>query len=138
MMPSRIIPDIIFQHLFNEFNFAIPQSIIIEVGKEPLSVRPGVIILLVFLQRSCDELELWCRFPRFSEEESAMMPDLVRLKILDGQFVHEMELDVQRGFDSQEGLISILPASHTIQFANPTDKQNGLLTMQYNEQGSVE
>lgn len=67
-----------------------------------------------------------------------MVPDLVCLEIFDGQFVHETEFYIKRSFDSQEGLVSILPVKSATIVSPAENPQNSKYTKQYNEPGFVE
>ena len=47
-----------------------------------------------------------------SEDETAVMPDLIGFKELDGKDIHEFEFLIKRSVGSQDGMVSILP-THT-------------------------
>ena len=46
------------------------------------------------------------------EDETAVVPDLIRFKELDGKDIHEFEFFIERSVGSQDGMVSILP-THT-------------------------
>ncbi len=43
-----------------------------------------------------DELELWGWIAELDEEEASVVPDLVCLEMLDGDFIHEPQLSRER------------------------------------------
>ena len=46
------------------------------------------------------------------EDETAMMPDLICFKELDGKDIHKFEFFIERSVGGQDGMVSILP-THT-------------------------
>ena len=44
------------------------------------------------------------------KDEASVVPDLVGLEVLDGEAVHQPQLDVERGFERHQGPVSVLPA----------------------------
>ena len=60
VVPRRIVAQISIQHVFYKREFPTPQRVVIEVGQDPLPVRPGVVILGIVLQGVGDERELRC------------------------------------------------------------------------------
>ena len=46
------------------------------------------------------------------EDETAVVPDLICFKELDGQDIHKFKFFIQRSVGSQDGMVSILP-THT-------------------------
>ena len=58
MMPRRIVPHILRQHRIHEIQLARPQFIfIVEVRKQPLAVRPRMVVLRIRSQRARDEIQ---------------------------------------------------------------------------------
>ena len=43
------------------------------------------------------------------EDETAVMPDLICFKELDGQDIHKFKFFIERSVGSQYGMVSILP-----------------------------
>ena len=46
------------------------------------------------------------------EDETAMMPDLIRFEELNSKDIHKFEFFIERSVGSQDGMVSILP-THT-------------------------
>lgn len=79
VVPRRVVPNVFREHVVHEGQFSLPQLIVVEVCQQPLPIRPRMIVLLVYFQRSRDEGELRSGIARFGEDEPAMVPHLVRL-----------------------------------------------------------
>lgn len=109
MVPRRVVPQIDGQHALHERELTAPQRIVVEVREDPLSVRPRVVVLGVALQGVGDEREFGCGHVGLLNEESTVMPDLIRLQVCDRELVHEPQLGVQGGIQGNEGFVTILP-----------------------------
>lgn len=57
VMPSGIVPDILVYHSFDKRGFHLPKFVAIEIRKDPLTIRPGVIVLGVFLKDLLNEFQ---------------------------------------------------------------------------------
>ena len=110
VMPRRVVAHVVLEHLLGVAQLARPEGVLVEVGEQPLAIGPGVVVLRVDLERSRDEVELGPGLAGLGEDEASVVPDLVRLEVQDGELVHQPELDVERGFESHQRLVSVLPA----------------------------
>lgn len=108
-MPRRVVPHILHHHRLHKVQLPQPQILLVEKRQNPLPMGPCVVVLRVGLERGRDEHELGSRFPRELQDEPAVVPDLVGFEELDGELVHQFELDVKRKIERADCLISILP-----------------------------
>ena len=58
-MPSGIVSNILVYHSLDERNLHRPKLISTEIRKDPLTIRPGVIVLGIFLEDLLNELEFF-------------------------------------------------------------------------------
>ena len=114
MVPRRVVAQIAVQHAFYERELTAPQRIVVEVGEDPLPVRPGVVVLGVDLEGAGDEREFGCGVVRLLDQESTVVPDLIRFQVRDRELVHESQLGVQGDIQGNEGLVPILPDRRTV------------------------
>jgi len=109
VMPRRVVAQIAVQHAFYERELTAPQRIIVEVGENPLPVRPGVVVLGIDVEGVGDEREFRCGLVGLLDQESTVMPDLIRFQVRDRELVHEPQLCVQGGIQGNECFVPILP-----------------------------
>ena len=109
VMPRRVVAQVVVQHGFYKRELTAPQRIVVEVGEDPLPVRPGVVVLGVDLEGVGNEREFGCGVVRQLDQESTVVPDLIRFQVRDRELVHESQLGVQGDIQGNEGLVPILP-----------------------------
>ena len=86
-----------------------PELVVIEVREDPLPVRPRVVVLHIVLQRVGDELKLRTRIASLLYKQPPVMPDLIRLQMLDRKLIHQLELIVQGTFQCHKCFVPVLP-----------------------------
>lgn len=109
VMPRRVVAQIAAQHAFYERELTAPQRVVVELGENPLPVRPGVVVLSIDVEGVGDEREFGCGVIGLLDQESTVMPDLIRFQVRDRELVHEPQLCVQGGIQGNEGFVPILP-----------------------------
>lgn len=108
-MPCGIVSHINLKHVLHEVQFMAPELVIIKVRENPLPVRPRVVVLHVVLQRVGNELELRTRAASLLHKQPSMMPDLIRLQMLDRKFIHQLKLLDQGTFQCHKCFVPVLP-----------------------------
>lgn len=108
-MPRRVVAQVVVQHTFYERELTAPQRVVVEVGEDPLSVRPGVVVLGVDLEGVGDERKLGRGVVGVLDQESTVMPDLICFQVRDRELVHQPQLYIQGGVQGNEGFVPILP-----------------------------
>ena len=78
-MPGRVVSHVDVKHALHKVQLMAPELVVIEVRENPLPVRPRVVVLHVDLQRVGDKLELRTRVASLLDEQSPVVPDLIRL-----------------------------------------------------------
>lgn len=124
VMPRRVVPHVRKKKVVGVRKLVVPEVGVVQVGQKPLAVAPGMVVLGVHAEDASDEAELPpCDFERLRgrllsgrwfgdvrDEQSTVVPDLVRLHVVERNLVHDLELCVQRGIDSDERAVAVLPA----------------------------
>jgi len=99
VMPSGVIPDILIYQPLYERDLHRPELVSVKVRKDPLTIRPGVIVLRIFLEHLLHKFQfLEKQVDGFGsrvfgtdvrQEKAAMVPDLVILHVGRRNLVHE-------------------------------------------------
>lgn len=108
-MPRRIVAEIAIEHVLYERELVAPQRVIVEMGEDPLSVRPSVVVLRIDLEGVGNEREFGRRVVGALDKETTVMPHLICLQMLHRELVHEPQFGVQRGIQGHKCLVSVLP-----------------------------
>lgn len=119
VVPSGVVPDILIYHPLDKRNLHRPKLVSIEIRKDPLTVRPGMIVLGIFLKDLLNEFQFLEKQAGTSslgvfgvdvrQEKTAMMPDLVVLEVGRRDLVHEQQLKIKGRVYGKKGLVPILP-----------------------------
>lgn len=99
MVPRRIVPRVRPQQFLHVPLLAYPQYVlIVEVSEEPLPIGPRMVVLRVEPEDILDECELALGDvdrAQLGQDETTVVPDLVRLEEPRCNGIHQLELFAQ-------------------------------------------
>lgn len=70
---------------------------------------PCMVVLCVNLERRSNECELRSGLSCDHQDKPSVVPDLVGFEERHRELVHQLELDIERRFEGEQGFVSVLP-----------------------------
>ena len=115
MIPRRVVPYIVFDHILRPYELVLFVKQV-EALHQPLAVAPDMIVLRVLFEHSRDKVGLAFRRTEGIHNGLAVVPYLVVLEVLEGSRVEPFNFLPEVGFEFTECLCTIQPERVSMEF----------------------